>query len=157
MRLRRCQCKLPRAAEGAFSLVEVTFGMALAAILLTALYTGLTYGFSVMRLARENTRATQILVEKMETVRLYNWDQINTPECLPSTFEVAYYPMGGVTNPGTIYHGTLTISDTALTAGYASDMKKITVTLNWKTGGLPRTRTLSTYVSRYGMQNYIYF
>ncbi len=157
MKIRNRQLKLPRVAQGAFSLVEVAFGMALAGVMLTALYTGLTYGFSVMKLARENTRATQILVEKMETIRLYNWDQINTPSFLPPTFDVDYYPMGGDTNHGTIYHGTLAVSDTSLTAGYAGDMKKITVTLNWMTGGLPRTRTLSTYVSRYGLQNYIYF
>jgi hypothetical protein len=36
-------------------------------------------------------------------------------------------------------------------------MKKVIVTLNWTTGKLPRTRSISTYVSRYGLQNYIYY
>ncbi len=157
MRIRIPRTRLRRAARGGFSLVEVTLAMAIAGMLITTLYAGLTYGFSVMRLARENTRATQILVEKMETIRLYSWDQLNTPGFIPASFEVAYYPMGGVTNHGTIYSGYLTISNTPLTASYAPDLKKVTVTLNWKTGGLGRTRTISTYVSHYGLQSYIYY
>ena len=156
MRIRNCQSRLPATNRAAFSLVEVTFGMALAGLMLTTLYTGLTYGFSVMKLARENTRATQVLIEKMETIRLYTWDQINTPGFLPTSFQVPYYPMGGTLNPGTLYNGLIVVSDPSLGTSYASDMKKITVTLNWKTGNLPRTRSLSTYVAHYGLQSYIY-
>ena len=157
MRTRIRQIKLRLAAREAFSLVEVVFAMALAGMMMTVLYAGLTYGFTVMRLARENTRATQILTEKMETIRLYTWDQINTTGFIPATFQVPYYPMGGLTNPGTIYTGTIRVTDAPVGTSYASEMKKIIVTLNWKTGNLNRTRGISTYVSHYGLQNYIYY
>lgn len=139
----------------AFSIIEVIFAMAIAGIMFVGLYAGLQGGFAIIKLARENTRATQILVEKMETIRLYTWDQINSNGFIPPTFTVAYFPMGG-TNSGTTYTGTVTIADSGLGASYAADMKKISVRLDWKTGQLPRTRTISTYVSRYGLQNYIY-
>jgi hypothetical protein len=35
-------------------------------------------------------------------------------------------------------------------------MKKITITVTWASGAVLRNRTLSTYVSRNGLQNYIY-
>jgi hypothetical protein len=35
-------------------------------------------------------------------------------------------------------------------------LKLVTVTLNWKTGNLNRTRSFNSYISRYGLQDYIY-
>jgi uncharacterized protein (TIGR02598 family) len=157
MRIRNCQLKSPRVAAGAFSLVEVCFAMALAGMMMTTLYAGLAYGFSVMRLARENTRATQILIERMETIRLYTWEQINTTGFIPASFQVYYNPMGGSTNRGTVYTGTVQIAAAPIGTSYAGDMKKVSFTLNWKTGNLNRTRSISTYVSHYGLQNYIYY
>ena len=31
-----------------------------------------------------------------------------------------------------------------------------TVTLDWTTRGIPRTRSLTTYIARDGIQNYVY-
>ena len=85
-------------AGNAFTIVEVVFAMGTAAVMFLALYSGLTGGFAIIKLARENTRATQILVEKMETIRLYTFDQINSNGFLPASFSVPYYPLGGSTN-----------------------------------------------------------
>ena len=35
-------------------------------------------------------------------------------------------------------------------------MKKVVISVNWKTGAMDRNRSFSTYVARYGLQNYIY-
>lgn len=153
MRTRICQTESRRGGV-AFTLIEVVFTMAMAGMLFLVLYEGLASGFSIIKLARENTRASQILVEKMETVRLYTWDQINSNGFMLTNFVVAYYPMAGV-NGGTMYTGVVTVSDSGLATSYAGDLKKVTVQLNWLTGSMPRTRTTSTYVSRYGLQNYI--
>ena len=59
-----------RKTAGAFSLVEVMIGMAIVGVTFVSLYGGMTYGFSSVRMSLENLRATQILVEKMETIRL---------------------------------------------------------------------------------------
>jgi hypothetical protein len=156
MRITIGQSDWRSSARDAFTIVEVVFAMATAAFMFLALYSGLTGGFTIMRLARENTRATQILVEKMETIRLYSWEQITSNSFIPTNFSVPYYPMGG-SNAGTIYHGTVTLGDALVGASYQNDMKKVSIRLDWQTGQLPRTRTISTYVSRYGLQNYVYF
>jgi hypothetical protein len=146
----------PGRGRDAFTIMEVVLGMAIMAMMFVALYSGLMTGFTIMRLARENTRATQILVEKMETIRLYTWDQINTTNYITPTFSTPYSPMDSK-NKGTIYYGKVAVQPAWINASYQDDMRKVTVTLNWTTGQLPRTRTISTYVSRYGLHNYIYF
>src|SRR5467141_1985271 len=67
-----------RNLQGAFTLLEGLIGVAVMGILIVCLYTGMTSGFNVVRMARENLRATQVLQEKFETLRLYTWDQINS-------------------------------------------------------------------------------
>ena len=72
--------------QAAFSLVESTVALGVLGTTATAMLTGLTSGFFTMQLARENVRATQILLEKVETIRLYDWDQINSNGFIPPTF-----------------------------------------------------------------------
>ena len=55
-----------------------------------------------------------------------------------------------------IYTGAISIASVPFYTSYAGDMKKVKVQLKWSTGKLPRSRSVSTYVSRYGLQNYIY-
>lgn len=118
------------------------------------MFSGINSGFFTMQLARENLRATQIMLEKTETLRLYSWDQINTTNFIPATFEAPYDPNS--TNSGITYTGTLLISPTTLGTSYSGNMKMVTVTLNWQTRGLSRTRSFTTYVSSSGLQSYIY-
>src|SRR5947208_3666196 len=92
-------------ARGAFSLVETVVGMGIMGTVATALFAGFTGGFFTMQMARENQRATQIILEKTETIRLYNWDQINTSGFIPSTFTASYDPQGTNSSTGTIYNG----------------------------------------------------
>ena len=69
----------PAAACSGFTLIEGIMGVGIMGVLFVSLYTGMTTGFGVVRMARENLRATQVLQEKFETIRLYTWEQINTP------------------------------------------------------------------------------
>lgn len=141
----------------AFTLVDAIFAMAVAGVMFTALYAGLAFGFRVIKMARENTRATQIMLEKMETVRLYKWEQITNIGFVPTnTFLVPYYSIGG-TNTSLMYTGQVTIQPSGLAWSYANDMRKITIRLDWASmGGTNRTRSMMTYVSRRGMQSYVY-
>ena len=139
----------------AFTFVEVLVAMGAVGVAVLSLYAGMSSGFSVLRMARENLRATQIMVEKMETVRLYNWDEISSNGFVPTNFQAPYYVEGGVTSPP-IYSGTITISSPSMGTTYSSDLKKITVDINWTSSDLPRQRRITTFVSRYGLQNYIY-
>ena len=49
-------------------MVEVLVAVSLVGIMFVSLYSGISSGFAVVQLARENLRATQILQEKMETI-----------------------------------------------------------------------------------------
>src|SRR6266480_6807760 len=113
----------------AFTLMEVLVVVAIIGVEFVSLYLGMTQGFGIVQVARENLRATQILQEKMETIRLYTWDQINTAGFIPPTFTAAFYPAGSQTNTqGATYQATMTISDVPpplSTASYAKDMKMV--------------------------------
>jgi len=155
MKLKRTESRVGLAVKGAFTLVEVMIGVAVMAVMFVSLYLGFTQGFAIIQLARENLRATQILQEKMETVRLYTWDQLNTAGFIPPTFTAPFYA-AGATNQGIIYTGTLTISNPAMGESYAADMKQIDVQLSWTSGNVQRNRNMRTLVSKYGLHNYIY-
>lgn len=154
MKLELCSSKSSRRGQAGFSLVEVSVGMGLVATIMGALFSSFTSGFFTMQLARENLRATQIMLEKVETIRLYSWSQINTPGFIPSTFSAAYDPNSS--NKGPTYAGTMIITNAPVASSYAGDMRQFTVRLNWNSGTLPRTREFSTYVTRGGLQSYIY-
>ena len=123
-------------------------------MLVGALLSGFTSGLFTMQLARENLRATQIMLERMETIRLYSWDQVNSNGFVSPTFTAYYDPNSS--NPGAVYAGTMEISDAPISSTYSNDMKQVTVKLNWMTGGLHRSRQFTSYISRCGLQNYIY-
>jgi len=147
-----------------FTLPEVVVSSFLAGLMFIAAFAGLTHAFGVIQLDRENSRAGQILLEKMELVRLYNWDQINngwstnvydaTNASVPATFTAPFYP--DAANGGFLYTGTVTITNAPITETYAADLRAATVALTWTSGNMTRTRSMTTYVSRYGLQNYIY-
>jgi hypothetical protein len=148
--------KIRNGHTAGFGLVDAIFAMAVAALLFGGLYSGLSYGFTTIRMARENTRATQIMLERMETIRLYTWSQINSNGFIPLNFTTPYYAVGS-TNTSLMYTGRVTITNCDLGTTYASAMKQIRVDLNWVTGNKARSRSMSTYVSRDGMQRYVYY
>src|SRR3954469_17925973 len=83
--------KAPGSAA-AFSLVEATVGLALLAVVCLALYSGLSSTTFSVRLSRENLRATQIMAEKLDTIRLYGWNQLTNATYVPRTFTSPFYP-----------------------------------------------------------------
>jgi len=141
----------------AFTLVEVMVASALVGVMFLAFMGGFSACFQNIQLDRENSRAAQILLEKTELLRLYNWDQIvgnDTNTFIPTNFTASFYP--ATNNGGFLYSGAVTIANAPVTESYSNDMRYITITLAWTSGGVRRTRTMSSYVSRYGLQNYIY-
>jgi len=138
-----------------FSLIEATIGFGIIGTLVGALLSGFTSGLFTMQMARENLRATQILLERMETIRLYSWDEISAPSFVSPTFS-AYYDPTCPTSHGVTYSGTITLAPAPVSSSYSNNMKIVTVKLNWKTGNLDRSREFTSYISRCGIQNYIY-
>ena len=139
-----------------FSIIEATIGMGIVGTTVATLFSGFTSGFFTMQMARENLRATQIMLERVETIRLYSWDQINEPGYITPTFTAAYDPESPNGQTGLVYSGTIEIIDSGVAAAYGGEMKKVVVRVNWKTGKLQRTREFTSYISRFGMQDYVY-
>jgi type II secretory pathway pseudopilin PulG len=149
-----CNSRIP----GAFTMVEVLLGLAVLSIMFVSLYGGFSGGFAVVQLSRENMRGTQILQEKMETIRLYTWDQINTPGFIPTNF-VEYFYASSTNNAlnGRSYTGVVTIAAAPMTTEtYSNDLKQVNIRVTWVSAGAVRRREMSTFISHYGLHNYIY-
>ena len=143
--------------QRAFSIIEILVGVLIIGIMAVGLYIGMTQGFGVIRLARENLRATQILQEKMETIRLYTWDQVNAPGFIPETFNEPFYAVGEDRDDGLVYQGRVTITNANMPlATYGNDLREVRVAITWNSGNVQRQREMRTLISRYGLHKYIY-
>jgi len=143
--------------QSAYTLAEVMVGIAIMSVMFLTLYLGFTQGFGVVQGSRENLRATQILQQQAEVIRLYTWEQINPASgWIPPTTTWTFYPLGGTGNEGITYTGTVNVATAPMTESYAADNKLVTFALTWKSGNIQRQRQISTLVSKYGLHNYIY-
>ena len=132
-------------------------GMGVVGITFISLYSGLTTGLTTVRMSRENVRATQIMSEKLDTIRLYSWDKILNIGMGTTTFTDTYIPSGSATNAtGIVYTGKITITPAPVHSDYQHNMRRVSVRVSWVTGSLPRERTMVTLIAKDGMQNYIY-
>ncbi len=147
--------KPARTAQAAFALAEMMVAAGILGITVVAMYLGLSSGFGIIQLARENLRGTQILQEKMETIRLYTWDQITQPGFVPATFLEDFYASTNASK-GLVYTGSVTIAAAPVLEVYSNDLKQVTIRVQWKSGGAVRTREMVTFVGKHGLQNYIY-
>jgi hypothetical protein len=159
-------------AQG-FTLVEALVSAAIGAVIFTTLYAGISNSFSLLNIARANLRATQIMVSRLEGLRLCAWgngtnqmSQLFNTNVVPPAFTDFFYPQGmhgNTNNHGAVYQGTMLV-ETNITldppASYSPGMARVTVTLTWTDGiaGQPitHTRRMSTYVAKFGEQNYVF-
>ena len=138
-------------AETGFTLVEVIVGAAILAVTVLALYGAFSFGFSTIKVSQEDVRADQILVQKLETLRIYNWTNIIN-NYVGTNFTAYYSTNGGVT-----YEGSLSVTPfvpTAINETYTDSLRQVTVSVGWLSGGVPRTRSMTTLVSQYGIQTF---
>ena len=151
------EIKLNRAAVGnrAFTLMEVMLAVVIVGVEFVSLYVAISQGFAVVQSARENLRATQIMQEQVEIIRVLDWDKVTTTPS-PWNFNASFYPSGG-TNPGITYSGTIALTDAPVPGAYSADMRLVVVSLSWTNcanARVLRNRELRTLVSRYGLHNY---
>jgi type II secretory pathway pseudopilin PulG len=154
-----------RARVAAYSLPEVVIAAAVLGMLSVSLLAAFSSGLTVVRSGRENMRATQILLQKMETIRLLTWGQVRDTSLAATNFTDWYDPTRTNTqSAGVIYQGFFSNSaapDTIPTA-YRDKMRTATVTVFWTNypagtnSAVVHSRQFQTYVARYGMQNYVY-
>jgi hypothetical protein len=138
-------------------MIEIAVTLALVMLLFTSLFAGLSWGFGITQVTRENLRATQIMLEHVEGVRLYNWNQLVYSNWLPANFTNYYYPLTNHgESPGIAYVGTMAVTAVPFSNSYSGNIRAITVTVNWTNNNVARTRSMTTFAAEYGMQNYIF-
>jgi prepilin-type N-terminal cleavage/methylation domain-containing protein len=158
LKLRLRKREAPGRHLQAYTLSEVLVAVVILGIMFASLYAGIWYGFAVTDATRQDLRATQILLERMEGIRLFNWNQLVDTNLNPVTFTKYYYPLAtNGQSQGIAYQGTLTVTDPGLdpAASYSNDMKKVTVILTWTSGNHQHSNSMSTYSAKYGLQRYI--
>lgn len=167
MRVKNCKSQQARIVRGipqssfakrAFTLAEVMVAVCILGVSCIALYGGLATGFVVIDSTRGELRATQILTQKSEALRLCSWSSLAN---LPISFTETYDP--AATNSGTVYVGTVSTNVPAMIpvlAAYRTNMCIATITLYWTnyngTQKIVHSRTNQTLIARYGIQNYIW-
>src|SRR5258706_12798821 len=147
-------------AVGGFTLVEAMIASMIAAIMVLALYGSFASGYSMVKITREDLRATQILLQRMERVRLCTFAQVTDPSINPPTTLENYDANGVQTGtPGAIYTVSYTASVPTSAdlpgVSYQLGMLKVTATATWTSGNGKRSRTMQTYVARDGIQSYV--
>src|SRR5262245_20486084 len=150
--------KSPRKSVSGITLVDVVVSVFVLATIGSAFCAALSSGFSILQATREDLRATQILMQKVEAIRLCTWSELTN-----FTFQETYDPMAATNQAGTKYFGNVSITPASSipnTASYAPNMCLVTVNLNWtnsiRWSALSHTRQMQTQVARYGLQSYIW-
>ena len=141
--------------NSAFTLIETVVASFLAAVMLPAIYASTAAGFAMVQVTRENLRATQIIVQRMEAIRLSPYKFIQDPSSFP-TNSTEYFCANGKTN-GAAYAVTYNWQPgpTSLPPSYRTNMLLVTVTASWASGNAQRTRSMQSYVARYGIQRFV--
>jgi len=150
--------KLRRASASGFTLMETVVAMLSAGVMLPGLFTGLAYAFSSVQAARDELRATQIVVQRMEAIRLAPYKSLQDPVAYPATSTEYYSPsLKASGQGGTTYtvNYTWTNAPTTLPPSYRTNMMLVTINASWKSGNVQRTRSMQSYVARYGIQRYV--
>jgi len=154
--IRRASAFLQRAGERGSLLLEAMVGGAILGVAVISLYGGFSMGFRSVRLSQEDIRANQILVEQLETVRVYDWAKLTGGTFVPTNFTAYFTPPSGTNSAGTgvAYRGHIAITRPPLTESYSNALRQFTVTLNWNSSDVARSRSMTTFVSQNGIQTY---
>jgi prepilin-type N-terminal cleavage/methylation domain-containing protein len=148
----------------AFTLPEVLVSIVLVSIVTVSLFAGITQGFVVVDVGRDNMRATQLMVNTMEIVRLYNWDQINSNGFIPTNYTTFLYPtntsranaLNTVTLANRRAQVQIGITTPNLGTTYQTNMRQVQITVTWTNQNVTRLRTMTSFVAEEGIQKYVY-
>jgi hypothetical protein len=156
--------KAPMLGQSAYSLVEVMMGAAAMMVVFVTIFGVMTVCLFISGTSRENLRATQIMLDKMEGIRLYSPSQLTNTSFLLQSFtnwasETNNIGLPNVQGYGVMYTGTITIAPVSFATSYSSNMSQVTVNIGWVSGGaggLAHTRSMSTFYANQGLYNYVW-
>ena len=151
-----------RKASFGFTLVETMVATMVAAIMLSAHFLAFASGFAMVTVTREDLRASQIMLQRMEAIRLSGFSQLTDTTKFP-TNATEYYDEKHKTNGNggaayTVSYSTkpgYQLVDTTMPTTYRTNLMEVTVGVSWKSGTTTRSRSMRTYVSRYGVESYV--
>jgi len=142
-----------------FTLVETIVAVWLGSMMISALYASYAWGFASIGVTRENLRATQILLGRVEALRVCTFSQVSNPTNTPPIFTEYFDPQDQASGAGgTVYSGTTTVavpSVGSLPESYRTNIVLVTLEVSWNSGKLKHTKSLQTYVARDGMESYV--
>jgi prepilin-type N-terminal cleavage/methylation domain-containing protein len=146
-----------RWGQRGFTFAEVMMSIAVTLVMFIAFYAALSSGVRTIQVARENLRATEILVGQMEEIRLLRWDQLTNTVIMPTSFTVSYN-QNGTNTTGVTYTGTVAVASMpwTTTTSYSANMKQVSITLNWNSWGVQRHRSMTNYCALFGVQPYVW-
>lgn len=139
-------------------------GAAAMMVVFVTIFGVMTVCLFISSTSRENLRATQIMMDKMEGIRLYSPSQLTNTSFLLQSFtnwasETNNIGLPNVQGYGVMYTGTITIAPVSLATSYASNMHQVTVNVGWVSGGagnMAHTRSMSTFYANQGLYNYVW-
>ena len=142
-----------------FTLVETVIAVCVGAVMISALYASFACGFATIRVNREELRATQIMVSRIESMRLCNFSQVTNPTNNPPTFTEYFDPKDKeLDEGGVVYSGTTTLgmpTPGTFPEAYRTNLLQARVEVTWNTGTIKHVRSMQSYIAREGMQSYI--
>ncbi len=161
MKISSSSWKLKHRRAAAFSLIEVVVAASVIVVSFVGIFGSLTLGLNVTQLSRENLRATQIMLDKMEGLRLYNWTQVNNTNFLQSSFTNWFYETNSIgqataSGTGVQYNGSVVVAAWPFVSSYGANMRQVTVMVNWTSENINRSRSMVTFVNLSGLQNYVF-
>lgn len=124
-------------------LAEVVVSLFIFAIMATVVLNGIVFSMRSLEYLRDDSRATQVLLDKTEVVRLCTLGQVRNASYVPRTFTDGNYT------------GTVSVGPVPFVNSYSSNLSAVTFTVNWKSSGTPCRRSWTTYVAKTGLQGYI--
>lgn len=145
-----------RISERGSFLLEALVGGAILAVVSISFFGAISMGFASVRLSQETVRADQILLENLETVRVYPWSSIIKPAFIPTNFTANFTPAGSGPNTasGAVYDVGIAVVPAPMTESYSDTLRQVTVTAAWTSAGVRRVRSMTTLVSQNGIQTY---
>jgi hypothetical protein len=129
-------------------------GLLILGVTVAALCGGFSFGFNSIKLSQEEVRADQILVQKLESLRIYQFANVNSAY-IPTNF-TAYYSTSNAVH-GVTYNGSMSITPfvpSASREAYSNTLKQVTASVSWFSEGMNHTRTMMTLVSTNGISTY---
>jgi Tfp pilus assembly protein PilV len=152
--LRGSLAPIARHQQG-FSIVEAIVGFLILGVTVAALCGGFSFGFNSIKLSQEEVRADQILVQKLESLRVYQFTYVTKAGFIPTNF-TAYYSTSNAIH-GVTYNGTMSVTPFVPTASgeaYSNTLREVTATVSWFSEGMNHTRTMRTLVSTNGIATF---